>query len=112
MRKADRKVGETVWLSFLGIQVVWLLLVVLTPIAASLYPSKIWLAPFGCVTIAGGLHLVYFRREYDVLLRKLVRFSPRARYLVPARREAIYLLLFGIGYALFGVVSLTLVLVA
>jgi hypothetical protein len=51
----------------------WLLCVVLAPLAFGSYPSKYRAMPLCLVTVAGGLHLILFRREYDEILRKAVR---------------------------------------
>ncbi|MGI8909682.1 MAG: hypothetical protein ACR2JR_03890 [Rubrobacteraceae bacterium] len=107
---------KTAWFTYLGIQGIWLSLVLATPVVLSLYPSKLWAVPFCGITAAGGLHMMVFYREYNALLRKAVRLFPFERYvlryLVPARRDPRHFLLFGSGYTLFGVVSAALVIFA
>lgn len=94
--------------SYLAIQVVWGLLVLLTPVAMSLYPSRVWALPFGCVTVAGGLHLTYFRYEYNALVERVVATVPVFRYFVPSRPNPELYLPLGLAYTLFGVASVTL----
>ena len=60
----------------------------------------------------GGLHLVFFRREYDEILRKAVRLFPFARQPTLAQRDPRYILPLGIAYTLFGVASALLVIFA
>ena len=69
---------KTAWLSYLGIQALWLVCVILAPVAFGSYPSKYWAMPFCLITVAGGLHLVLFRREYDEILRNAVRLLRRS----------------------------------
>ena len=97
-------------LSYLGIQVFWGLLVVLTPVAAAIHPSKLWAVPFGCVTMAGGMHLTYFRYEYNALVERLTSSFPFLRYVAPGRYNPEYYLPVGIAYTLLGVVSVALVI--
>ena len=107
---------KTAWFTYLGIQAFWLVLVVATPLALSLYPSKLWAVPFCGITAAGGLHMMAFYREYNALLRKAVRLFPFERYVLPyvapAQRDPRHFLLFGSGYTLMGVISAALVIVA
>lgn len=97
-------------LSYLGIQVFWGLLVVLTPVAAAIHPSKLWAVPFGCVTVAGGMHLTYFRYEYNTLVGRITSSLPLLRYIVPGRYNPEYYLPVGIAYTLLGVASVALVI--
>ncbi len=94
--------------SYLAIQVVWGLLVLLTPVAMSLYPSRVWALPFGCVTVAGGLHLTYFRYEYNALVERVVTTVPAFRHFVPSRPNPELYLPLGVAYTLFGIASVTL----
>ena len=48
-------------MSYVTIQVIWLLCVLVTPPALKLYPSKLWALPFCLVTVANGLHMIFFR---------------------------------------------------
>ncbi len=96
-------------LSYLCIQVFWGLLVVLTPVAAAIHPTKLWAIPFGLVTMAGGVHLTYFRYEYNALVERIVSASPLLRYIVPGRYNPEYYLPVGIVYTLLGVISVILV---
>jgi hypothetical protein len=100
------------WMSYLGIQAAWLLLVFLTPLGVSVHPSKLWAIPFGCITIAGGLHLTYFRFEYSALVQKVVGLLPLARHLFSVRHNPGYYLPLGVGYTLFGVASVAAVFLA
>ncbi|MGH3144417.1 MAG: hypothetical protein ACRDTR_01300 [Rubrobacter sp.] len=99
-------------MSYLVIQVVWLVCVFVTPLALELYPSKLWAVPFCLVTVANGSHMIFFRYEYNAVVRKAVRILPYARYLTPSQKEPKYFLPLGAAYALFGVVSIVLVILA
>ncbi|MGH3089478.1 MAG: hypothetical protein ACRDSJ_19475 [Rubrobacteraceae bacterium] len=100
-RKREHR-WKAAWGSFVCIQVFWAMLVVLTPIAISLHPSKLWALPFACVTMAGGMHLTFFRREYHRLVEKFTAIFPTARYFfAPVHRPKYYLPL-GVAYTLFG----------
>jgi hypothetical protein len=101
---------KTAWSSYLGIQAFWALCVVLVPLAFGAYPSKYWALLFCLVTVAGGLHLIYFHREYDHILRKAAGFLPFSRRPGWAGTDPRYLLPIGIAYSLFGVVSALLVI--
>ncbi len=103
---------KAAWLTYLGIQAIWALLVVLTPFAASAYPSKLWALPFCVITFLGGAHLIYFRYEYNAVLRKALRFFPYARYLTPPQNDYRYFLPLGVLYASAAVVSTVLVILA
>jgi hypothetical protein len=94
--------------SYLAIQVVWGLLIVLTPVAMGLYPSRVWALPFGLVTVAGGLHLMYFRHEYNLLVERVVVAVPFFRYFVPSRPNPELYRPLGMAYTLFGIASVTL----
>jgi len=98
--------------SYLVIQVIWLVCVFLTPLALELYPSKLWAVLFCLVTVANGLHMIFFRYEYNAVVRRAVRILPYARYLTPSQTEPKYFLPLGSAYALFGFASLVLVIVA
>ena len=100
------------WVSYLVIQVIWLICVFVTPLALELYPSKLWAVPFCLVTVANGLHMMFFRYEYNAVVRKAVRVLPYARYLTPSQKEPKYFLPLGTAYALFGFASILLVIVA
>lgn len=91
MRMATDFRGRSALWRYLGIQVAWGLLVLLTPVAMGIHPSRLWAAPFGFITMAGGLHLTYFR------------------HVMPRRCNPEYYLPLGIAYTLFGVASVTLV---
>lgn len=95
-------------LTYLAIQSVWGLLVLLTPVAVGLHPSRIWALPFGCVTVAGGLHLVYFRHEYNALVERVAVAVPFFRHFIPSRPSPELYLPLGVAYALFGIASVTL----
>lgn len=99
-------------MSYLVIQVIWLVCVFVTPLALELYPSKLWAVPFCLVTVANGLHMIFFRYEYNAVVRRAVRILPYARYLTPSRTEPKYFLPLGAAYALFGLASIVLVIVA
>lgn len=101
--------GRSALWSYLGIQVVWGLLVLLTPVAMGVHLSRLWAAPFGFITIAGGLHLTYFRSEYNALVGRVTESLPLLRYLVPGRYNPEYYLPLGIAYTLVGVASVALV---
>src|SRR4029453_19672565 len=75
------------WVSYVTIQVIWLLCVLLTPPALKLYPSKLWALPFCLVTVANGLHMIFFRYEYNAVLRRAIRILPYAEYLNPFRED-------------------------
>lgn len=96
-------------LSYLGIQAFWGLLVILTPLAAAIHPSRLWAVPFGCVTMAGGVHLTYFRYEYNALVERTTSVFPFLRHILPARYNPEYYLPVGVAYTLLGVVSVALV---
>ncbi len=97
-------------LSYLGIQAFWGLLVILTPFAATIHPTRLWAIPFGCVTMAGGLHLTYFRYEYNALVERITSGFPFLRYIAPGRYNPEYYLPVGIGYTLLGIISVALIL--
>ncbi len=99
-------------MSYLVIQVIWLVCVFVTPLALELYPSKLWAVPFCLVTVANGLHMMFFRYEYNAVVRRAVRIFPYARYLTPSQTEPKYFLPLGTAYALFGFASIVLVIVA
>ncbi len=107
---------KTAWFTYLGIQVVWLILVLAAPLVIGLYPSRLWAVPFCGITAAGGIHMMVFYREYNALLRRAARRLPFERYvlryLVPAQRDPRHFLMIGSGYALFGVISSALVVAA
>ena len=99
-------------MSYVTIQMIWLLCIVLTPPALKLYPSKLWALPFCLVTVANGLHMIFFRYEYNAVLRRAIRILPYARYLSPLREDPRYFLPLGTAYTLFGLVSIALLLAA
>ena len=99
-------------MSYLVIQVVWLVCVFATPLAVELYPSKLWAVPFCLVTVANGLHMIIFRYEYNAVVRRAVRILPYARYLTPSQSDPKYFLPLGTAYALFGFASIVLVIAA
>lgn len=101
---------KAAWLSYLSIQVFWLLCILVTPVLVGLYPSRFWVIPLCCVTAANGLHLTFFRREYNALLRKATALFPYARYLTPAQTDPKYFLPFGLAYTLFGLIPIALVI--
>lgn len=103
---------KTAWTTYLGIQIFWVLCIVLIPVGIHYYPTKMWAVPLCLVTMANGLHLTFFRWEYNALLRKAAGLFPYARYLTPAQRAPKYFLPFGMAYTLFGVVSLVLIFFA
>jgi hypothetical protein len=100
---------KTAWVSYLGIQVFWVLCVLVAPFAIAHYPSRFWALPFCAVTVAGGLHLSFFYHEYNALMRRAGRLFPYARYLTPAQRDPRHFQIFGLVYTLFGVASALLV---
>ncbi|MBA2511985.1 MAG: hypothetical protein H0V28_10950, partial [Rubrobacteraceae bacterium] len=71
---------KAAWISYATIQVVWVLCLILTPVTVNLHPSRLWAVPFCCVTVASGLHTVFFRYEYNAVLRRAIRLLPHARY--------------------------------
>jgi hypothetical protein len=99
---------KAAWISYLGIQVFWLLCIFATPVLVGLHPSKFWAVPLCGVTAANGLHLIIFRREYNALLRKAAGLFPYARYLTPAQMAPKYFLPFGVAYTMFGLVPILL----
>jgi hypothetical protein len=98
--------------SYVTIQVIWLLCVLITPPALKLYPSKLWALPFCLVTVANGLHMIFFRYEYNAVLRRAVRILPYAEYLTPLREDPKYFLPLGAAYTLFGLASIALLVAA
>ncbi len=99
-------------MSYAIIQVIWLLCVLLTPPALKLYPSKLWALPFCLVTVANGLHMIFFRYEYNAVLRRATRILPYAEYLTPLREDPKYFLPLGALYTLVGLTSVALLIVA
>ena len=91
---------------------IWLACVFVTPLALELYPSKLWAVPFCMVTVANGLHMMFFRYEYNAVVRKAVRILPYARYLTPSQTEPKYFLPLGTAYTLFVFTSILLVILA
>ena len=91
---------------------IWLACVFVTPLALELYPSKLWAVPFCMVTVANGLHMMFFRYEYNAVVRKAGRILPYARYLTPSQTEPKYFLPLGTAYTLFGFTSILLVILA
>jgi hypothetical protein len=108
----DFRDRSALW-SYLSIQVAWCLLVLLTPVAMGIHmgihPSRLWAAPFEFITMAGGLHLTYFRHEYNALVGRVTELLPVFRRVMPRRCDPEYYLPLGIAYTLFGVASVTLV---
>ena len=101
--------SKDAWLSYLAIQVLWAALILLTPMAASLHPSKFWALPFSGITMVNGLHLTYYRREYDVLMKRLAASVPFTQRFASTRYAPEYYLPLGVGYTLFGVLSAILI---
>ena len=99
-------------MSYVTIQVIWLLCVLVTPPALKFYPSKLWALPFCLVTVANGLHMIFFRYEYNAVLRRAMRILPYARYLTPLREDPRYFLPLGAAYTLFGLATVALLFVA
>ena len=99
-------------MSYVTIQVIWLLCIFVTPPALKLYPSKLWALPFCLVTVANGLHMIFFRYEYNAVVRRAVRILPYARYLTPSQSDPKYFLPLGTAYALFGLASIVLLMAA
>ena len=99
-------------MSYVTIQVIWLLCVLITPPALKLYPSKLWALPFCLVTVANGLHMIFFRYEYNAVLRRAARILPYAEYLTPLREDPRYFLPLGAAYTLFGLASVELLFAA
>ncbi len=89
-----------------------MLCVLLTPPALKLYPSKLWALPFCLVTFANGLHMIFFCYEYNAVLRRATRILPYAEYLTPLREDPKYFLPIGALYALVGLTSVVLLIVA
>ncbi len=89
-----------------------MLCVVLVPLAFGAYPSRYWALLFCLVTVAGGAHLIYFRTEYDHVLRKAAGFLPLSRRPGWADSNPRYLLPIGVAYSLFGVASALVVILA
>ena len=79
------------------IQVIWLVCIFVTPPALKLYP---------------GLHMIFFRYEYNAVLRRAMRILPYARYLTPLQEDPSYFLPLGTAYTLFGLASIVLLIVA
>lgn len=113
-RMVHRYRTKSAWISYLSIQTFWVLCALLTPVAVSLWPSKLWALPFCTVTAAGGLHMTFFWREYNALLRKMMRLVPFSRllirYLTPSQRDPSHFLTLGVIYTLAGIVSAALVI--
>jgi hypothetical protein len=103
---------KAAWVSYATIQVIWVLCIFLTPVAVNLHPSKLWAVPFCCVTVANGMHMIFFRYEYNAVLRRAVRLVPYARFITPSQNDPKYFLPFGMAYAMLGVVSAILVVAA
>ena len=99
-------------MSYVIIQVIWLICIFVTPPALKLYPSKLWALPFCLVTVANGLHMIFFRYEYNAVLRRAMRILPYTRYLTPLREDPKYFLPLGTAYALFGLASIALLIAA
>ncbi len=99
-------------MSYVTIQVIWLLCIFVTPPALKLYPSKLWAVPFCLVTVANGLHMIFFRYEYNAVLRRAVRILPYAQYLTPSRDGPEILPAAGTAYTLFGLASIVLLIAA
>ena len=85
-------------MSYVTIQVIWLLCIFVTPPALKLYPSKLWALPFCLVTVANGLHMILFRYEYNAVLRRAMRILPYAQYLTPLREQPRSFLPLGTAY--------------
>lgn len=58
------------------------------------------------------MHMIFFRYEYNAVLRRAIRLVPYARYITPSQNEPKYFLPLGAVYAMLGVFSIVLVLVA
>ena len=99
-------------MSYVTIQVIWLLCIFITPPALKLYPSKLWAVPFCLVTVANGLHMISFRYEYNAVLRRAARILHYAQYMTPLREDTRYFLTIGTAYTLFGVASILLLISA
>ena len=99
-------------MSYVTIQAIWMLCVFLTPVGIHFHPTKFWAVPFCLVTVANGLHMIFFRYEYNAVVRRAVRLVPYARYVSPSQNDPKYFLPFGVAYTLFGIVSTALVLTA
>ena len=56
--------------------------------------------------------MIFFRYEYNAVLRRAIRLVPYARYITPSPNEPKYFLPLGAVYAMLGVFSIVLVLVA
>jgi hypothetical protein len=68
--------------------------------------------PFCLVTVANGLHMIFFRYEYNAVLRRAARILPYTQYLTPLRDDPRYFLPLGTAYTLFGVASIVLLFAA
>ena len=99
-------------MSYVFIQAIWMLCVLLTPVGIHLHPTKLWAVPFCLVTVANGLHMIFFRFEYNAVVRRAAGLIPYTRFISPAQYDPRYFVPFGSAYALFGVVSVALVLTA
>jgi hypothetical protein len=56
--------------------------------------------------------MIFFRYEYNAVLRRAIHILPYARYLSPLREEPKYFLPLGTAYTLFGLASIVLLLAA
>lgn len=99
-------------MSYVFVQAIWMLCVLLTPVGIHFYPTKLWAVPFCLVTVANGLHMIFFRYEYNAVVRRAAGLIPYARFISPAQYDPRYFVPFGGVYALFGIVSVALVLMA
>jgi hypothetical protein len=56
--------------------------------------------------------MIFFRYEYNAVLRRAMRILPYAEYLTPLREDPKYFLPLGAAYTLFGLASIALLIVA
>ena len=97
-------------MSYVAVQVVRVLCVLLVPVGIHFHPTKLWAVPFCLVTVANGLHMIFFRYEYNAVVRRAAGLVPYARFISPAQYDPRLFVPLGTAYALFGVVSVGLVL--
>ena len=56
--------------------------------------------------------MIFFRFEYNAVLRRAIRLVPYARFITPTQNDPKYFLPFGVAYAMIGLISAILVVAA
>jgi hypothetical protein len=107
---------RTAWMSYAAIQALWVLVVLLTPLAAVSHPSRFWVLPLCAITVVSGVHMMIFWLEYNALLRRLIQLFPPSRhllrYLIPHQKEPWHFVPLGAAYALAGALPAVLILLS